>query len=42
MIGCGSQFSSLPLPITKRRYNSKGGGREGECGGRLGVMESRP
>lgn len=28
LIGYGSQFSSLPLPITKRRYNSKGGGIE--------------
>lgn len=42
LIGCGPQFSSLPLPITKRRYNSKGGGEEGGCGGRLSVMESRP
>lgn len=48
LIGYSSQFSSLPLPITKRRYNSKrgGGGRgqgeENECGGKLSVMESRP
>lgn len=28
LIVCGSQFSLLPVPIRKRRYKSKGWGRE--------------
>lgn len=33
LIGCGSQFSSLPMPIRKKRYNSERKRGQGEDGG---------
>lgn len=33
LIGYGSQLSSLPVPVTKRRYNREGGGRGNRGGG---------
>lgn len=33
LIGCGSQCSSLPMPIRKKRYNSERKRGQGEDGG---------